>query len=149
MSEIIEKTWTALELRNELRKIAALLKPKACLFMGVAVGEYSSPQPTLSIYPNDIIDGGKHEFFKGSTFDEVLAAGMAWTKAYAPTPHNALIRRMALAIIEITDEHGECTSALLRAKTFSADEIKRHHAEACVRAGEMAGNAPFSVIGAE
>jgi len=54
---------------------------------------------------------------------------------------------LALAIIEITDERTKCTVHDLRAKGFDADEIALH-AEACVRAGEMANCSPFTVEGA-
>jgi hypothetical protein len=75
-----------------------------------------------------------------------IRAAQEWIANRPKVERNATIRKLALAIIELTDEHGKCTVAMLRAKSFDEDEIALH-AEACVRAGEMAGNTPFSVEG--
>lgn len=55
------------------------------------------------------------------------------------------IREMALAIIAITADQGECTDAALRAK-FDAADVKRFGEQACAQATEMAANGPFSIV---
>jgi hypothetical protein len=81
-----------------------------------------------------------------ATFPEAILAAQTWIANRPKVERNATIRKLALAVIECTDEHGKCTVAHLRAKGFDSDEIALH-AEACQRAGEMAGNVPFSVEG--
>lgn len=54
-------------------------------------------------------------------------------------------REMALAIITITADLGECTDAALRAK-FDAADIARYGERACEQATSMASNGPFSIV---
>jgi hypothetical protein len=56
----------------------------------------------------------------------------------------ALIKNMALAIIRLTDEHGECTDSMLRSE-FDAGDVTAFLDRALERADAMAGNGPFSV----
>lgn len=58
--------------------------------------------------------------------------------------HAETIKKMALAIIRITAEQGECTDAALRAE-FHAADCERHGDAACEMANEMASNGPFLV----
>ncbi len=53
--------------------------------------------------------------------------------------------RLTLAIIDLTDQNGRCDRAMLARREFSGAEIDALQDAACVRAGELAGNAPFSV----
>jgi hypothetical protein len=82
----------------------------------------------------------------GPDWPSAILAAQTWIANRPKVERNAVIRKLALAVIECTDEHGKCTVAMLRAKGFDADEIALH-AEACVRAGEMANCAPFVVEG--
>lgn len=91
--------------------------------------------------------GPLQENIWGKSWEEVFAKGHKWVSQRATVARNTTIRRMALAIIETTDEHGKCTVPLLAAKGFDAGEIREFHALACERAGEMAQGAPFSVEG--
>ncbi len=54
------------------------------------------------------------------------------------------IKTMALAIIRLTDEHGECTDQMLRAE-FDAGDVTAFMDRAIERADTMASNGPFSV----
>jgi hypothetical protein len=83
----------------------------------------------------------------GADLEAAILAAQTWIANRPKVERNAVIRKLALAVIECTDEHGKCTVAMLRAKGFDADEIALH-AESCVRAGEMANCAPFTVEGA-
>ena len=89
----------------------------------------------------------EHQYGFVASWPEAIAAAQAWIAARPKVERNAIIRKLALAIIELTDENGRCTVAMLRAKGFDSDEIALH-AEACQRASEMAGNSPFCVEGA-
>lgn len=81
----------------------------------------------------------------GDTFAEMIANAEAGIEIWKKTRHNAVIRSMALAIIELTDEHGKCTNLLLRNRKFTDADIAEFGDAACRRAAEMAGNAPFSI----
>lgn len=86
------------------------------------------------------------EFGNGS-FHEGIKKAEAEIKDWKIRSVETNIRKLALAIIETTDEHTHCTAALLRAKGFSANQITEYHAAACARASEMCANAPFVVEG--
>ena len=81
----------------------------------------------------------------GDTFAEMFDKAEQAIANYAPAQRNATIRKMALAIIELIDEHTECTRTMLRSQGFIQSDIDAYSAGACARAGEMCGNTPFSV----
>lgn len=97
------------------------------------------------IYPRGCSSGGgKH--FSADSYPDLFTAMDAWVAARPVIHRDATIRTMALAIIELTDEHGACRRRDLE-RRFSVGEVAEFAAAACVRAGEMAGNAPFTVEG--
>lgn len=55
------------------------------------------------------------------------------------------LRKMALEIIQITADQGECTDRALRL-SFSQSEIDTLGADAIALATEMAANGPFSIV---
>lgn len=81
----------------------------------------------------------------GNTFREVLAA--CETKWSEVEGNHAVktIREMALKIISLTADHGECTDAALRAE-FDAVDVAQYGERACTQATEMASNGPFSIV---
>lgn len=60
----------------------------------------------------------------------------------------AIVRNIALAIIRITFDMGECTEQALRVE-FSAADIERFGSAAIERANTMAEGAPFSIVGSD
>jgi hypothetical protein len=54
------------------------------------------------------------------------------------------IKRMALAIIRHTADHGECTDAALR-NEFEPNVVEEYAEAAVAKANEMAANGPFKV----
>lgn len=54
-------------------------------------------------------------------------------------------KALALAIIRLTFEHGECTDAALRAD-FDSSDVDRYAEAACVMASEMGEKGPFSIV---
>lgn len=128
-------------------EIQAKFGPESYVSMSVSTYRWREDDAgTLTMYPDGVCDTKTGKTIRGGSWAEIIQEGMAWADNYVPVRRNALIRRMALAIIEITDEHGKCTDSLLQTKGFIAAEITEHHKAACVRAGEMAGNAPFVVV---
>jgi hypothetical protein len=97
----------------------------------------------IIVYPAGF---GATESFRGATWSEAFAAAYAWAATHKQIRRNNIIRKMALAIISITDEFGECAEARLRAVDFTREEITEFHEAACARASEMCASAPFSVL---
>lgn len=57
------------------------------------------------------------------------------------------IRKMALEIIRITAEQGQCTDAALRGIwQFSDEDVTTYGALACEDANKIANNGPFSIV---
>lgn len=80
----------------------------------------------------------------GSDFAEILTALEAnWLAAKAGR-NERIIEKMALEIIRLTAEFGQCTDAALRAE-FGAD-VADLSGLATVKANEMAQNGPFEVV---
>jgi hypothetical protein len=100
----------------------------------------------VSLNPKGLCNDERREVIWAETWPEAIGAAQAWIANRPKVERNATIRKLALAIIEFTDEHGKCTVTHLRAKGFDEDEIALH-AEACERAGEMCQGSPFSVEG--
>ena len=135
---------TAADLRACERVIAALIGGGAEMHTSVSFGmsgpAYVSVQPHR--WPNET--GRWSGFFP--TWPEAISAAHAYAATYAPVQRNATIRRMALAVISLTDEHGTCTEIALIRQEFTATEVADLHELACERAGEMCQGAPFVVV---
>lgn len=144
MTQTIERDLTPAEVGRELKRLLAKVNgrhPFASLMITAAGTCEVSVTGNLCGPVDDAIRG------RGETFREMLADCERNLAASAGQRRETLIRRMALAIIDIADEHVTVTAHLLRAKGFRDDEIKATHEAACTRASEMCGNAPFVVEG--
>ena len=80
-----------------------------------------------------------------STSQGSPVAVRAWIARFAALG-NDTVRRMALAVISLTDEHGTCTEAALIRQGFTADQVADLHEAACERAGVMCHGVPFVVV---
>lgn len=114
--------------------------------VGLATGAFSRQGPAFaSFYPDGVGGTSRPEYVHGVSWSDVIPAAYAWIENYKIVHRDTTIRRMALAIIELTDEHTRCTAAMLERKKFDAVTIQEFHKAACYRAAEMAGNIPFIV----
>lgn len=110
----------------------------------VSVNRGHGPILLASIYPQSIL-GKVQCFVQGDTYRELIAnCEAAWAER-ADLHATNTIREMALKIISITADQGECTDAALRA-TFDAVDVARYGERACAQATEMASNGPFSIV---
>ena len=100
---------------------------------------------SIALYPLGIC-ASQGERFSGATWSEAFRKARKWALTGGVVYSNATIRRMALAVIEITDEHGECTVAALRRQKFDDVEIEAFKEDACQRANEMCQGRPFVVL---
>lgn len=101
----------------------------------------------LQVYPDGLLNSRTGNFIREATWPEAFAAARAWIATHATVHRDNRIRAMALAIIDLTDQHGSCTRAMLTRREFSGAEVDDLKGAACQRASEMSANAPFSVEG--
>lgn len=133
------------EIRDELMKLADEIGPHA--FVGLDIDTHNRAEPiTGCIYPDGI--GGntaRISGIKAHTFPAALAA-LRDTWAKRQSAHAAArTKSMALAIIAITGDQGQCTDAALRQDGFSQSEIDRFGDDAIVAADHYGSNGPFSI----
>src|SRR6185437_1368393 len=136
---------TAADLRAECVRLGKMLGHKSRVGTMSGNEDREERPATVSIYPTGILGNG--EFVFGATWPEAFAAAEAWIVSRATVHRDTMIRRMALAIIDLVDQHTRCTMADLTRRDSSAAEVREFHEAACARAGEMAGAAPFCVEG--
>lgn len=134
---------TPSEARKAFNDFAAGIGTRADIFVSLA-RRGDDANFRASLYPKGIGDRWIIQAH-GDDFAELLSnIRTAWaenSEAHALK----MVREMALAIISITDEIGECTDAALRAK-FDAADVARYGEPACAAATEMASNGPFSIV---
>jgi len=84
---------------------------------------------------------------RGETFEEMFAKARVIWDEHRMTADEGSIREMALDIIQLTYEFGECNEAALRQNgKFSARQIDDYKQLAIDRANTMAERGPFSVV---
>lgn len=91
---------------------------------------------------------GEMEFrVEANTFRDLLAGLQGKWSEHSDVHAQRTVRKMALAIIRITAELGECTDAALRnCGEFDPGQVRRFGAAACADANEIAGKGPFSIV---
>ncbi|HQT89115.1 MAG TPA: hypothetical protein PK677_11260 [Acidiphilium sp.] len=101
----------------------------------------------ILVYPDGILGGNSRPFDceRADTFEGMIASAERAIVRWKVSRHDGIIRRMALDIIDLTDQHVTCTDKLLRGRNYSISDITEYWERACDRAGEMAGCAPFKV----
>lgn len=144
--EMIERDLTTpAEVCAELTRLQkAVGTPNA--HASIVLGNYGSADVSLYASWCGSAKEEKIGAFGGDTFSQMLQNAWIGLDAWRVTRKNDVIRRMALAIIELTDEHTECRQRDLERKGFSTADIAEYQERACARAGEIAGNAPFVVV---
>lgn len=137
---------TPKEIKAELNNLRAAVGIKAYADVTVKAAEYWEDEVVVAVlYPFGI--GSSQEGYVRFTAPDFAGAikGLADEWETRKTKHRAaIIKKMALAVIRITTENGECTDAALR-NEFDAGEVLSLCDEACALADEMAGRGPFKV----
>lgn len=141
--EVFE-AMSAADLIGQCRALAAQLGPRADVTISI-IPAMPKKSTLIHIRPNGIGHSAA-QTVSGNEWADTFAAAREWIATHKQVHRNNIIRKMALAIISITDEFGECAEARLRAADFAGDEITEFHEAACARAGEMCQGAPFSVL---
>lgn len=139
---------TANDVLTSIRDLAKRVGTKTAM-VSVVISEstFSDAAPIyLSIRPDGYASGSRPHTVNGNSWSEAFEAARRWIEQSKTVRRDTTIRKMALAIIELTDEHTECTAAMLKRREFSDEQIVEFHVAACVRAGEMCSGAPFRVV---
>ena len=82
---------------------------------------------------------------EADTFRDLIDEIRAKHAETADVHDKATIRKMALKIIELTADFGECTDAALR-QHFDAKEVAQLGERAAADANEIAAGGPFSIV---
>jgi hypothetical protein len=136
----LAEAMTAADVHKHVEEIARCLGGKAECY-----GNVSAKGAGVQIYPLGLCGHGDDQFIRLPTWPEAITAARTWAATHHTVARDTLIRRLALAILDLTDQHGRCTEAMLRGRDFASADIREHHEAACARAGEMASGAPFRV----
>jgi hypothetical protein len=141
---------TAREFRSAAGALKRELGPRAEISTFVMSDhEYSRKSAPLRccVYPAGSMISGPEFSVDAETFAELFAMLKAKLASHAEVYRTRTIRKMALAIIRITGELGECTDAALRnCGEFDPDQVKAFGELACADANEIAGKGPFSIV---
>lgn len=137
---------TLVEAQTAFKAFAAGIHSECYCSPSLTVERYGA-KGVLSLYvaPKGHLGNGGTFIVYADTWRDLLAAGEAEWATRSDQHAEHTIRAMALEIISITADQGECTDAALRAK-FDAADVIRFGEQACAQATEMGGLGPFSIV---
>jgi hypothetical protein len=135
---------TLTEATEAFRALEAEIGSQARVFCGLNRHGIKSGLIDAAIYPDDII-GKTCLRVAADNWRDLLAASREVWAEHAELHAANVVREMAIAIIALTADLGECTDAALRAK-FDGADIARYGERAVEQANAIASNGPFSII---
>ena len=143
----IEPDFTLIEAKAALDALLNEIGPDADAFACLNTrSKYGRNGPALhvSISPDGVM-GAMRLTAVGASWRELIEnATAAWAeRSEAHTA--ATIRKMALKIIEVTADLGECTDRALRAD-FTAKDVTAYAEAAAQQANDLASGGPFDVL---
>lgn len=140
----LTEAMTAKDLWAHEKALRAALDARADVYVSVV----AEGKASVAIYPSGICSSDRDaKHFRAPNWPEAFGAAHAWIATHATVHRDNRIRAMALAIIDVTDQHGRCDRAMLLRRDFSGAEVDALKDAACQRASEMSANSPFSVEG--
>lgn len=144
MTQIID-TLTPSEARDAFRALQTEIG-SGCIYVSLnATARAPRPALNASVYGPRGVVGEMRFSVSADTFAELIEAVRA-KHAETRDAHDATaIRAMALKIIELTADHGECTDAALR-QHFDAGDVARLGDRAAADANEIAAGGPFAIV---
>ena len=142
----VSDALTAAEIYEACKQIAASLGPKADVEAVVSAWAIvpKCTGASVGLHPNGLGQHGGTRIY-GDTWQAALAGAREWVAAYVPTRNDALIRRIAVAIIDLSEPGQALTVSALRLRGFTAEEITEHAEAACALATAKCNGALFSV----
>lgn len=137
---------TNAEAKAAFRELLGALHSDAYISAGLTLSNYEQNKPILHAYirPEGHMKGDTVTVF-AETWRDLVEKSRDEIAARADHRAVAVTRAMALKIIEITADLGECTDRALRAE-FDAKDVTAYSARAAEQANELASNGPFSVV---
>jgi hypothetical protein len=136
---------TPAEIKDRIEAFAKSIGPKAYVSISVSTGSDTHGLVIASLWPESLT-GEHHVTVRADTFAKALdKLEAAWDDARDLADKNT-IRKMALAIIEITGDQGRCSDAALRGAGFSQQQIDRLGSRACAEATRLASGGPFEIV---
>jgi hypothetical protein len=137
---------TPLEYREHVQKFLPSVGLKAEIYTSIETEQYREKLYSAALYPQGIASRNDEGYLRvhADIIDELWDEIQTKWSAHRERHRQHVTRKMALAIIRLTSELGECTDAALRAE-FDPAEINSYGEDACVDANEMAGRGPFSI----
>jgi hypothetical protein len=143
-----EQDLSPAEIVTAIRAFSSEVGPRTYCSVSISTSGDSRGVVMGVCYPDGMgYDKNRPQFYVyGNTFRDVVAKlSEGWAERckiyYAET-----IKRMAVTIITITYDIGECSDNALRGSGFDASEVKRFSAAACELANTMADRGPFTVL---
>lgn len=134
---------TPQEIQTALREIRTDAGAYAYISMHVDGDDRAEPV-SIALYPYGLTKDEGYLGVAAATFESALERlRKAWTKQREEF-RRKVTRKMALAIIRITDQFGECSDAALRDE-FDHAKVRSLGEEACALANTMAGKGPFQI----
>lgn len=136
---------TELELRAAVSDFCLSVGPKAEVSLNINDRNSGWTKPVYFALYRDGVVGGVTFSFEAETFEEALRLGREKWEAQRIKHEARVVRQIALAIIRITAEQGECTDAALR-QEFDSEDIARFGKLAIEDANAIAANGPFAIV---
>lgn len=132
------------EVIAEIKVLTDEIGPKALATVLLMTGDYTPGSLSATLYPNGML--GKVQLsVKFTQWNEVAPNLRAAWDQHRDLHANNVIKAMAVAVITLTAEHGECSDSALRAE-FTQQDIERYGDRAAALATEMGGNGPFEIV---
>ncbi|MGY3527245.1 hypothetical protein [Bradyrhizobium sp. USDA 4452] len=131
--------------QKAVREFLPQVGVKAELYTSIEHASWKKGAYSVSLYPHGITNS-----HRGYLRTEANSIGELWADIQAKWAEHKeahrqqVTRQMALAIIRITTELGECTDAALR-NEFDPAQIASYGKDACTEADAMGGRGPFSI----
>ena len=135
---------TPKEIQAELKAIKATVGSKADVIADISAGTWNKKAISARIYPNGVATQPRLSFDADDWPELFVAMRAKWAEC-SDRVRAETIRKMALAIIRITADHGACTDAALR-QEFPHEDVARYADDAVTDANAIAANGPFAIL---
>lgn len=133
---------TPKEIQTELEAIRRDVGPSA--YISLSITTHDEKPVYIGLYPYGMTKNEGYLHVCGTFFaDTINDLRDKWAE-YRASFAKTITRKMALAIIRLTDEFGECSDAALR-NEFDAGQVAAYGTDACELANTMAAKGPFVI----
>lgn len=144
----MEQDLSPAEIVAAIRTLGLEVGPRAYCSVSISTSSDSRGSVMGVCYPDGMgYDKNRPQFYVyADTFRDVVAKLTEGWCERSEIYRADTIKKMAVTIITITYDIGECSDNALRGSGFDASEVKRFSAAACELANTMAERGPFTVL---